>query len=589
MNAADNTQVLEEIIGGKYRDSYLIYARRSTDEPDNQKNSISYQKAENARYAARECLPLASLTLSGLCADGVISERHSAFKEANDMEFGEDGSVRYRVERPKFHRLASFLSAGHFKGVIFLSWDRASRNKGDGLIIGKLMKKGVDFRFVLASYDDTSAGELHKDIDGMFAEHHSRVTREKVKGVITKSREKGLCVYRAPVGYLNQGSMENKPLDPDRAPLVKALFEKADGTTWSLSDLHRWIIAQGFTMQPRRRTRTRDEILDDEERDEHRNLEPVARLPTVSQIHVILTNRFYTGQVRGNGRLWMKSASHEALVTDALFERVQRRLSQRRTSIHYEKKLPLPFRGFLRCVCGRIYTPYEQKGIIYLGARCQAGCTNSRKSVNLRFVDEAVTKVIDELIFSDEELARIDAAVIPSSQGVDRQSQEHDAKERRARKLREDLVYLEENRVTLLRAGAYTPEALAADEAKFKTELASLEAAGAFSEAEKAVAAGATVKLSELLKRAQVGLAEAKRDLRETFARLVLSELTISEDTLSYQCRRGFAALQRPSFSNSGPCTWLSELMRHEHDIPDAIASLTALLQENSENVPNIL
>jgi site-specific DNA recombinase len=169
------TRILKEIASGKYRDCYLIYNRKSTDDTDNQKNSIRYQKAENVRFAFRENLRIVMLALDGFCTDGVVSERHSGFKEDIKLRFGSGNTVQYRVERPKFHWLVQHLSKGHFKGVVFLCWDRASRNKGDDTILRNLMKAGVDIRFTLAHYDNTSAGALHMDIDGMFAEHHSLV------------------------------------------------------------------------------------------------------------------------------------------------------------------------------------------------------------------------------------------------------------------------------------------------------------------------------------------------------------------------------------------------------------------------------
>ena len=68
-----------------------------------------------------------------------------------------------------------------------------SRNKGDDTLIRKLMRKGVDVRFVYANYDKTSSGALHMDIDGMFAQHHSRVTSEKVSLTIKVARAKGVA------------------------------------------------------------------------------------------------------------------------------------------------------------------------------------------------------------------------------------------------------------------------------------------------------------------------------------------------------------------------------------------------------------
>jgi hypothetical protein len=62
------------------------------------------------------------------------------------------------------------------------------------------MRKGIDVRFVYANYDKTSAGALHMDIDGMFAEHHSRVTSEKVRLTTWNLRERGVVTYKAPIG-----------------------------------------------------------------------------------------------------------------------------------------------------------------------------------------------------------------------------------------------------------------------------------------------------------------------------------------------------------------------------------------------------
>src|SRR5262249_22105503 len=148
-----------------------------------------------------------------------------------------------------------------------------------------------------AQYDKTSAGELHVDIDSMFAEHHSRVTREKVSLTIRNARSRGLWTNKAPVGYLNQGSMDNKPKDPTRAPIILRLAELADTGEWSLADLARWAVEHGFTMPPVRRRRTREEMLLEEEDDVRVEIEAISRLPTFNTIHQILTNRFYTGKV----------------------------------------------------------------------------------------------------------------------------------------------------------------------------------------------------------------------------------------------------------------------------------------------------
>ncbi len=93
---------------GNNRDFYLIYNRKSTDDAINQKNSIKYQKAVNTRYAFDRKLPIAPITIQGLCTDGVISERHSGFKQDELIEIV-DGRVTFLIERPKFQILAEYL------------------------------------------------------------------------------------------------------------------------------------------------------------------------------------------------------------------------------------------------------------------------------------------------------------------------------------------------------------------------------------------------------------------------------------------------------------------------------------------------
>jgi len=573
--------ILKDIRSGKYRDCFLIYNRKSTDDTDNQKNSIKYQRSENTRFAYREHLPIAQVTLQGFCSDGIVSERHSGFKEDVQLAFGKDNTVQYRVERPKFYRLIQFLSQGYFRGVVFLCWDRASRNKGDDTILRKMMKAGVDVRFTLALYDKTSAGELHMDIDGMFSEHHSRVTREKVTITIRNKRAQGVCTHRAPVGYLNEGQMEHKAIDPVRAPVIRQLFEMAATGEWSLADLADWAIEQGFTMPPMRRRRTEEEILAEEEDDTRLEIEPISRVPTANSIHKILTNRFYTGRTLGNEGAWVESTSHEPLIADELFDRVQAQLGKRNRSAHYAQLLDYPLRSIVYCgVCGRVYTPYPKKGIMYFGARCQAGCRNPVKNFNLDFIAEKVGLLIDKMSFTDDELTDIDARV-----GTDIALLESkrlsglEAGERGKKKIREDLAYLNANRLMLLKTGAYTPEKLVAEETGLNLALGALKQAEDVSDISMRETIKDVEKLSELLKGAYPVYQLAKPEEKDRIIRIIFSELTLSENTLEYKCKNGFQALESRFVASSDLIGWLSELLKQREDITTSIRELELLLR----------
>ncbi|HTA26994.1 MAG TPA: recombinase family protein [Bacteroidia bacterium] len=581
LNNEEEEQILKDITSGRYKDTYLMYNRKSTDEPNNQKNSIRYQKAENARLILREHLPIAPITLPGFCSDGIISERHSGFKEDAALVFGEEGTVQYRIERPKFYRLVQFLSLGYFKGIVVLCWDRASRNDGDNTVIGKLMKQGVDFRFALASYEKTSSGALHMDIDGMFAIHHSRVTSEKVKLNIKMKRDQGVCIHKAPVGYLNLGKMEEKPLDPTRAPIIKKMFELYATGEWSIADILRWATEQGFTMPPSRNRRTKEEMLQEEDDDEEDDLKKIerkaiCRIPSTSSTYNILTNHFYTGEVLNSKGEYIPSTSHEALVSKEIFEQVQKLLTRKKVSIHYEKLKIYPFRGLVRCAkCNRVYTPYTRKGINYFGSRCDKKCSNGKKNINLKHLTEAFDAIIQKLYFTENELERFEEAESTDIAVFEvKRHAELEINERKKKKIREDLAYINSNRLILLKTGAYTPEAIVKEESDLNHQLEVLQDEERISDVSMRETMKELIKLSELLKLVHSCYKRGNSAEREEIVRILFSELLFDETGLKYKCKREFQAFESRFIQSCELTTWLSELLKYSTYIRQGIKEL---------------
>lgn len=537
-------KLIDEILSGKYRDQYFIYNRKSTDEANNQKNSISYQKTENTRFAVREQLPIAPITLKGFSTNGIISEKHSGFKEDLDVIVSDDGVVQYRIDRPKFQKMLQFVSQGYFKGAICLCWDRISRNKGDDTIVRKLMRKGVDFRFVYANYDKTSSGALHMDIDGMFSQHHSRVTSEKVTIATKHNREKGICTYRAPIGYLNEGKMEYKPQDPERAPVIKRMFELYATGDWSLSDIARFAKEQGFVTVPMRRRRTKAEMLD--ENHEVVDIPKTSRPITENHISRILTNPFYTGKVLNSEGIYIESISHEAIVDGELFDQVQSILKKKKTSVHYTEKLDQPLRGVIRCAdCERVYTPYTKKGIQYYNSRCVKGCENNFKNFNFDFIDEKIGGLISNLYFTDEEIEQMDAKTGTDVALLEEKRQkELNQIERKKKKVREDLAYIRSNKLTLLKTGVYTPESLMEEEEKLNKKLSDFQEQEQVSDVAMHETMKDIQKLSELIKDVVPYYNFAKPQEKERIVRVIFSELYVSENTLEYKCKKGFQCFE---------------------------------------------
>lgn len=564
--------------GTKYKDCYLVYARRSTDDPDNQKNSIPYQRVEGVRFAKREHLSIAPLDIEGLCKTGIISERHTGFKEDDYFNIRPDGRIEFKIERPKFAKLVQYLHQGCFKGVIFLCWDRASRNENDDNIIKKLIRLGIDIRFVQTEYEDSSSGALHMDIDGTFARHHSRVTSEKVRNTTRRLREDGVCTYRAPVGYLNSGDLRNKPFDPERAPIIKQLFEKYAEGTWSLHDLARWANAQGLTMPPTRRKRTKEEKLLDEE--DEITIEPISRPITFKHVHYILKNKFYIGLTIGpDKKTHIPSISHQPLVDPALFDKVQRTLKSKKVSVHYIDKPFFTYRGLIRCgTCRRVYTPYEQKGIHYYGARCMENCTNTKRSINTTFIETGLDEILSQLQFTTRQFLEIDQRLGDDLPRLEKEWQANiEQHDRREKKLLEDLSYLRENKLTLIKTGVYSPEEYIQAEQRLSGEIETVQQAR-----QKETSLQEFLKdveiLSELLKTFYYHYIIAKEDEKAELLSCVFSELFVSEERLKYQCKKGLSVFEKPFFLTSAVDTWISELYTYHQEMKATIEELRNVL-----------
>jgi len=538
-------------IGREHENEYLIYNRKSTDDAMNQKNSLAHQRIKNLEYAERGQLPIAKLTVPGFCTNGIIDESHTGFKEEDEFELGAGGSVQYRILRPKFAWLVEMLKEHKIKGAIILCWDRGSRNKQDDMLIRKLMRLGADIRFVDANYEKTSSGELHMDIDGMFAAHYSRVISEKVHNAYEKLHNEGKCTQLTPIGYLDHGSSD-KPLDPERAPIVKRIFELYSTGEWSFSDLADWAVKQGLTKKPRRRNRTKEELGNNVEAD---SMPQVIRPVDRKTIELVLRNRFYLGEMQISTGVWRKSEVHQALIDTELFNKIQRVLKTRTLTVRYDEETFYTYRGLIRCSCGRLYSPYEAKGILYYRSRCSDSCENCDPNLNLSEIDAEVQGVMDSISFTAEELLDIEARAKSQIEEISvRRDRELGDLHARQQKLVADLDYINENRITLLRTNAMTAEEVRTEVERLNGSIAAVQSdIRAYGESAKNMLRY-ILTFSELAHNAsryfKHALDNEKRDLvAQMFTELVFENRHLK----SYKARDGYASLlERNKNGNSG-------------------------------------
>ena len=552
-----------------YANDYLIYARRSKNEADSQMNSIPYQESMGLDYAARNNLPIAEFTEEGFCENGIIRESHTAYKTSG-LSIQKNGTVQYTIERPKFRQAISLLMTSKFKGIIFLCWDRASRNDQDEMIIKNLLEQGIDLRFVLSNYDKTSSGALHMDIDGMTSKHYSRTISEKVKSTNDKLRNDGKCLYTAPIGYLDHGADQktdtnNKPLDPERAPLVKRLFELYATGDWSFNQLTHWANQQGLTSKPQRRKRTNEEILANIDL---ADIPKTARPISKRGVENVLKNPFYIGKLRHKDHII--DGIHQPLINVTLFNKVQTVLKSRNRSIHYINKQFFTYRGMIACTCGRGYSPYIKKGIIYYTVKCKNDCQNPRKNIRETDIDVLIEIFLGTIHFSKDELQDIEKQAKDRLTHIqENRNRKIDDLHARQRRIYTDLDYLKKHKITLLRTQAMGAEEYQSEAQKLDDELAQIYQEIQKSRTSEHEMLRYVLIFSELIKRTHLYYKNALDSEKQQIVNCVFSELIIYDRELTnIKAKEGYEALFKRHQDQCGSADYLFS------ELPDIFISI---------------
>ncbi len=260
---------------------YVLYARKSTESDEKQALSIESQVKEMLTIADRDNLTVVDIR----------RESHSA-KESG--------------QRPVFKEVLEDIRRGRYSGILTWAPDRLSRNAGDlGSVVdlmdetklleirtyGQHFKNSPNEKFLLMIL--CSQAKLENDNKSI-----------NVKRGLRTRCEMGLRPGPAIVGYLNEKRMDKKCeviLDPERAPIVKQMFEKVAYEKWSGRKIFHWL---KFDLNFK--TRSGNKGL------------------TLSNIYLVLQNPFYYGVFeypRKSGNFY--TGKHTPIITKELFDIVQ--------------------------------------------------------------------------------------------------------------------------------------------------------------------------------------------------------------------------------------------------------------------------
>ena len=285
---------------------YILYARKSTESDEKQALSIESQVKEMLNIADRD----------GLEVVDIRRESHSA-KESG--------------QRPVFKELLEDVRRGRYTGILTWAPDRLSRNAGDLGTVVDLMdeNKLIEIRTYGQHFKNSPNEKFLLMILCSQAKLENDNKSINVKRGLRTRCEMGLRPGPALFGYLNEKHADKKcqvVIDPERAHIVKQMFEKVAYEKWSGRKIFHWL---KFEMNLK--TRNGNKGL------------------TLGNIYLLLQSPFYYGVFEypiKSGNFY--TGRHEPLITKELFDHVQ---SQVKSQI-FKTQEPKEFAFTKMMTCG---------------------------------------------------------------------------------------------------------------------------------------------------------------------------------------------------------------------------------------------
>jgi len=277
-NVLPNQAPLPNMPDMRYK--YCLYARKSTEGDEKQALSIDSQIKEMQQIAERENLQIVEIR----------KESHSA-KESGT--------------RPVFESIIADIETGLFNAVLTWAPDRLSRNAGD---LGKMVdlidqKKLLTIKTFGQNFTDSPSDKFLLMILCSQAKlENDNKSINVTRGLRTRC-EMGLRPAQAPTGYLPSKDRTKKcvvELDPDRAHIIRQIFEKMAHEKWSGRKIHAWL---KFDLDFKT----------------HRG-----KHLSIGNVFKILNNTFYYGRFEfpiGSGTWY--DGIHEPIITKELFDQAR--------------------------------------------------------------------------------------------------------------------------------------------------------------------------------------------------------------------------------------------------------------------------
>lgn len=280
--------------------------------------------------------PMTSLEAQrDVCRAYIRCNEHRGWLETGDCyeDVGYSGAT---LERPALRRLLDDIAAGEIDVVVIYKIDRLTRSLSDFVRLSEaLSQTGVAFVSVTQLFDTSDAmGRMILNILLTFAQFEREMLSDRIKDKLRSMRLRGMFVNgHPPLGYDKVGC--RLVINIAEAKLVRSIFERFDKFPTAFALLQQ-LRAEGVR---HKRIMTRSgKIMG-------------GTLIHHGTFYQMLRNRLYIGEIRDNGE-W-KPASHDAIIDQELFEKVQALHEVRRRPIAPWDPGRNPLRGLLQDVHAR--------------------------------------------------------------------------------------------------------------------------------------------------------------------------------------------------------------------------------------------
>ena len=304
------------------------------------------------------------------------------FKIAKIFSISESASGRY--QRKTFTEMLNYAKTNKIAIIVCEKVDRLTRNLKDAVVIndwlGENDERQIHFvkQNLIISKESKSDEKFRWDIEIVLAKKHISNLSEEVKKGQEEKLAEGWLPTKPPTGYKTIGNKGHKihVVDEEKAPFIRKMFEMYSIGNYSLKAVNEILYKEGL------RNANGNKI-------------------TKSRIHELISNPFYCGKTRWNGKIG--KGSHEPLVSQELFNEVQIKLTRKIGAPQYKKHLPI-FKAKIFCEeCGGTITWETQKGHWYGHCSHYKKC-NQKTYLRQEKVEEQLFPYFDKVAPKNEKI-----------------------------------------------------------------------------------------------------------------------------------------------------------------------------------------